>query len=40
MDDAGEESMETASAVLSLIEIDEVQGASWLEDTTGLPDGT
>src|SRR5574341_579102 len=39
MDDAGEESMETASAVLSLFEIDEVQGASWLEDTPGLPDG-
>jgi hypothetical protein len=39
MDDASEESMETASAVLSLVEIDEVQGASWLEDTTGLPEG-
>jgi hypothetical protein len=39
MDDSGEESMETASAVLSLFEIDEVQEASWLKDTTGLPDG-
>ena len=31
--------MKTTSAVLSLFEIDEVQGASWFEDTTGLPDG-
>ncbi len=31
--------MKTASAVLSLFEIDEVQGASWLEETKGFPEG-
>jgi hypothetical protein len=39
MADSGEESMKTASTALSLLEIDEIQEASWLEDTTGLPDG-